>query len=153
MANQDVSAVVWDRAGASRAARRAARNSKNRTAGVIQGLVGGTVGTLLLLFWHPVAAYVVLGISTVVLLSALLSPGGLYERIRVGVGRFASFAGTMAAWMALLPVFYLFFTPFHFLFRRGARDAMARSLDPGQPTYWNVRKGGAPDRDSYERQF
>jgi hypothetical protein len=148
-----VSAVVWDRAGASRAARRAARNAKNRIAGVVQALVGGTVGTLFLLFWHPLAAYVVLGISSVVLLSALLSPGGLYEIIRAGVGRFASFVGTVVAWLALLPVFYLFFTPFHFLFRRGARDAMVRSLDPGQPTYWNVRDGGPPDRDSYERQF
>lgn len=153
MAKQDVSAVVWNRSRDSGVTRQAAQIARNRTAGVIQGLVGAAVGALIYLFWHRVAAYVVFSIAGLVLLSALLSPGLVYVKIRIGVEKFASFVGIVVTWMALLPIFYLFFTPFHFLFRRGRRDAMARTLDKESDSYWHVREGDAPSVASYERQF
>ena len=153
MARQDVSAVVWDRSKDSKAVSRAAQIASNRKTGVIQGLVGAAVGTLIFLFWHRLAAYVVFSIAGLVTLSALLSPGLVYEKIRIGVEKFAGVVGIVVTWVALLPVFYLFFTPFHFLFRRGRRDAMTRALDPECDSYWNVREDEAPSAASYERQF
>ena len=141
MAKQDVSAVVWNRSADSIATRQAAHLARNRMTGVIQGLVAAAVGTLIFFLWHRVASYIVFSIAALVTLSALLSPGLVYEKIRIGVEKFAGFVGVVVTWIALLPIFYLFFTPFHFLFRRGRRDTMARTLDKECDSYWNVREG------------
>src|SRR5204863_7335879 len=81
----DVCAVAWlwrqPPADPSVAARSA------RVAGTIQAAVGFAASALFYFWLHrPVMAQVVLGLATVNLLAALLSPLGLYRHITAGVG-------------------------------------------------------------------
>jgi cytochrome b subunit of formate dehydrogenase len=119
----------------------------------VQGLVGAAVGVLIFLFWHRTLAYVVFSIAGLTMLLALLSPDGAYRRLNQWVARFAVFVGTVMTWITLVPLYFLFFTPFHLLFRTGRRDAMTRRLDHEASSYWNTRPGTRPAPDSYERQF
>jgi len=53
----------------------------------------------------------------------------------------------------LTPIFYLFFMPFRFLFRLGARDRLMRKFPGGVDTYWVQRPEESSSSDSYRRQF
>ena len=120
--------------------------------GIIQGLIGLGIGALVFFFWHRAVSYVVLAVSSLVLLAALASPGGAYRTISVLIDKLAYSLGMVATWVLLVPVFYLFFTPFRLVSRGRANDRMVRTLDRSAGTYWNTRES-VPDIDSYERQF
>ncbi|MCA9791301.1 MAG: hypothetical protein KC910_05880 [Candidatus Eremiobacteraeota bacterium] len=125
----------------------------NRRAGVIQALVAGLVGGLSFHFWRVEVAYVAFGFCGLFLVAGLFSPGGLYPAIRRVFDGFGRVVGKVLTWLLLIPTYWLFFTPFHLLFRSGGRDAMARKLDKDASSYWIERSGEVPDPDSYERQF
>lgn len=123
-----------------------------RKAALLQGVIGGAIGTGVYLYLSPTVGYVAWGLSGFLALIGLLSPTGLYASIKSGLDGFGRVVGTVMAWLLLLPVYYLFFTPFRLLFRGGKKDAMTRWLDPDAQSYW-VTRDGEIKKESYERQF
>jgi hypothetical protein len=125
--------------------------SKARIAGTIQGFIGAGVAVAIYLLWSHTIGTIVFSISAATLLSALVSPLGLY-RIIDGVFRsLGTYTGRMLTWLTLVPMFYLFFLPFGLLFRRGRRDRMKRFFEPNEASYWEPHKPfSAAD---HQRQF
>lgn len=124
-----------------------------RLGAVGQGMIGGVVGTVVYYFLSATVGMVAWGISALIALIGLASPTGLYAKISAGFEAFGRLVGTFMSWLLLVPVYYLFFTPFKLLFRRGKKDAMTRWLDPEAETYWITRSEEQPQAESYERQF
>ena len=117
-----------------------------RLRGTLRALVAGAVGGVVFVFWSRTVGSVALGIATFVLLSALVSPNGLYdgiERLFVALGQAT---GRALAWLLLVPVFVVFFVPFGVLLRRGRRDRMQRFFDPDADSYWEPRQARASSR-------
>lgn len=98
-------------------------------------------------------ALIVWGLAGLTLVLALLSPLGAYAKVKQIVGWLAMGIGIGMSWLLLTPLFYLFFLPFRFLFRRGTRDPMQRLFEPRAPTYWKKRAVETPPASTYERQF
>ena len=151
--NEDrpASEVIWNwkqRAGSNKKPNYRA----DRLHGVIQAAVGIGMGFLVRL-WHPLLSIFVFSVAGAILLAALLSPGFLYQKFKAGAAAFGRGVGFVMTWFLLLPVYYLFFTPFHWIFRTGRRDAMQRSLNPEADSYWIVREAQARSAETYERQF
>jgi len=116
-------------------------------------MAGLSVATLFYFFWSETVAYIAGGIATLILLSALASPVGLYATIDRGFLALGSFIGRGARWVVMPAVLYLFFTPFSLLFRRGRRDSMTRFYEANAETYWSdfdPTRGGSGHR---ERQY
>ena len=126
---------------------------KVRLGAVGQGIIGGAVGTAVYFYLSPTVGMVAWVISGLLALIGLISPLGLYSKISSGMESFGRFVGMVLSWLLLVPVYYLFFTPFRLLFRRGKKDAMKRWLDPEASTYWIERSNPLPEPDSYQRQF
>lgn len=125
---------------------------KIRMAAVGQGIIGGLIGTGVYLYLSPTVGYVAFGISALLTLVGLASPTGLYAKIRALMEGFGRVVGLTMAWVLLVPVYYLFFTPFRIVFRGGKKDAMTRWLERDADTYWTTREGD-PKKEAYERQF
>ena len=124
-----------------------------RVRAFVQFLVGTTVGTLFFFFGPVAIAYAVYTFSSLVLLSALVSPTGLYagfDRLFHWTGRVVGRAFT---WMLMAPLFYGVFLPFGVLFRRGTRDRLRRRLDPDAATYWEPHSGRTAASGSHKRQY
>jgi hypothetical protein len=100
-----------------------------------------------------VAGMVVMSIAAMILLSALLSPVGLYagiERLFAALGRRV---GAGLTWIVLPLIFYLIFLPFGTLFRRGRRDPMKRFYEADAESYWSLRQAGRSGSAFHTRQY
>ena len=125
--------------------------SRARLMGCIQGGVGVGLATAIYLLWSQTIGMVVFSISTIVLFSALVSPLGLYRIIQGIFETLGTHTGRALTWLALVPLFYLFFLPFGLVFRSGRRDRMKRFFEPDEESYWEPHKEfSAAD---HERQF
>ncbi|UCE86720.1 MAG: hypothetical protein JSU66_03010 [Deltaproteobacteria bacterium] len=124
-----------------------------RIRGSIQAAVGITVGVLVYTYGSRPVGSVIATIGTIILLSALLSPTGLYAAIERGFTALGVHLGRFLTWLSMLTLFYLFFLPFGLLFRRGAKDPMRRFYTPDAATYWEDRELGRRGSSSHERQY
>jgi len=142
--------VIWNwRGPQTNGARIPAGNP--RLKGAIQGLVGMSVALAIHLYGARTIGTLVFCVSTIVLLSALLSPTGIYRAVEGLFTTLGNATGRALTWLMLVPLFYLFFLPFGFLLRRGRRDQLKRRFEPDQESYWEPHKPfSAAD---HERQF
>jgi len=147
--NPEAARVVWER---SRSGPRRPTNPYSRASAVPGALIGAAAGGILWWLDHGLMAQVVWGITGFLVLTALVSPHGIYAAIRRALDRFGYLVGRVLSWVLLMPLFYLFFFPFGLLARRGHRDAMKRWTEPEAPTYWTDRED-TRTAESYERQF
>jgi hypothetical protein len=92
-----------------------------------------------------------LALGALGILLALVKPEALEhaERGWMGLGRILSRV-TTPVFMALL--YYLFLTPYAFVMRLVSGDILDERFDRDAKSYWK-RRGAAPERQSYERQF
>ena len=152
-------ATVADGDRESELAARAARRQ-----GAIRGGVGLVAAALIHVLWSPVAAAVVAGIATLLLIPALVSPLGVYARIDRWIAKFAHGVGLAVTWLLMPLLYYLVFLPVGWVLRARRRLRLVRSLDPEAASYWIVRaedrqaeeKGATGRRDivhDYRRQF
>jgi hypothetical protein len=152
MGRPEAAAVVWDwrnRATGSTGPGAA----RMRVQGLVQAAVAASFGGALFLFWSQTIGSIVLAVASIVGLSALASPLGLYaaiERLFLALGRAT---GRLLTWILLVPVFYAFFVPFGQLLRRGRRDRLKRQLEPDAGTYWEPHDGPTAASSSLERQY
>jgi hypothetical protein len=119
----------------------------------LQAAIAALVGAAMVSFWSRPIGTVVLTVASIVGISALASPLGLYaaiERLFLTLGRVT---GRLLTWILLVPVFYGFFVPFGLLMRRGRRDRLQRRLEPDAPTYWEPHAGPTAASISHERQY
>jgi hypothetical protein len=119
------------------AARAAAKAATLRKSGIVRGLVAWVVAGVLFFFGRSIVGSVAASLGSLTLLLALVSPGRGYAALEKLVDRFAELVGQLLAWVLLAPVFFLFFVPFRLLFRRGAKDTLARGFDRGKDSYWS----------------
>ena len=116
-----------------------------RRRGAMQAAGGVVVGGVLYVFFDlTTLPYMMFAAASVLLFSSLLSPGGLYRALESALGAIALRLGRAVMWVSLVSIFYLFFTPFSFFFRRGKNDRMARHFDPAAETYWNWEPSEGP---------
>lgn len=120
------------------AARAARRATELRRSGVVRALIAGAIAALLYFLGRPVLAGVAGTLGTMTLLLALASPTVGYAALSRIVDRAGELVGSALAWLLLAPVFFLFLTPFRWLFRRGAKDTLARGFDRAAPSYWSA---------------
>ena len=138
----EAAAVAWERVDAVPAVDSPGRA---RVRGAVQAGVGFAIGGLLyLVFGLRTLPYVMFAAAGVILLSSLLSPGGLYRALELGLGAVAARLGRAIMWVSLASIFYLFFTPFGLLFRRGRRDRLDRRFEPDKESYWNWQPDQGP---------
>jgi hypothetical protein len=144
--------MIWDWR-ATKPRRNAAAPGKARQRGVLRGLGLAAVGALLFAFWSHVLGGIALGISAIVVLSALASPTGLYAAIERGLGALTHATGTGLTWVLMSVFFFGVVTPFGLIFRRGRHDAMRRYYEPDATTYWTARELGRSASIQRARQF
>ena len=151
-ANPDAGLVFWRPTPRDDGARQRALN-KARLKGVIQGLVGLGLGTLIFLYWSETIGYISFGLSSCVLLSALLSPGGAYAMINNFFTSLGVLFARVAMPLVLIPNFFFVFSPLGMLLRRGRNDKLERWLEKDSETYWQDRDRETEGLANYERQF
>ncbi len=147
-----VSKTVWQ----WRSEGRPSRNQlagKNRMKGLLHGVIGGVVGGLIFAFLSKTVGYVAFTIAGTLTLIALVSPTGAFVTIESFIEKFSVGVGTFVGALILVPIYYLFFTPFKMLARRGRNDSMQRWLDAEASSYWTVRDKKERQPQDYERQF
>jgi hypothetical protein len=144
--------VVWNwRAGRDSDAQ--ARHVYSRRQGAVHSFIGLVIAGILFVLGQRTLAMIAGSLATLSFLLAMISPAGLYTRLRHGVAQLGVWIGIALSWILLVPLFYLFFLPFGLLLRRGARDSMERNLDSTAMSYWKKRKEVTGVRSGYERQF
>lgn len=148
-----VADAVWRWRTATPASSAAEPAALLRRQGLVRASIGGAIATVLYLFGFPRLAAVGGGISALVGLAALASPGGLYRAIGRGFEAFGRFAGKLIGFLTLTPVFFVFFAIFGRLLRSGRRDRLARFFDRTTSSYWLRRDDPAPSAARYERSF
>lgn len=149
---EEAAALTWNWQ-AKPSDRESKRATVRRKQGALQSLVGYAAAGGLTYVGHPTLAMVAGGIATMILLLALLSPLGAYAALERGLTTFGRGVGLVVGWLALMPVFVLFFMPFGLLFRRGAKDPMKRQFDAAMTSYWREREPDADVLDRRKRQF
>ncbi len=112
-----------------------------------------SVGVVFFLFLSHLVGALVLGIGSLVLLSALLSPRGVYAGIDGVFDRVAKTLGRAMTWLLMVPLFYLFFFPFGALLRRGKRDRLQRRFEAEAESYWEAREGAKAGSGSRLKQY
>lgn len=152
------STVIWNWKEAGKGIPRSVSDAAARKRGVIQAGIGAGIGVVLyfvlVCYGHsPIIAYIAWSISGIVLLAALLSPGWAYAGIEKGIGFVARWVGLVMTVVLLTPIFFLFFMPFRFLFRLGARDRLMRKFPGSTASYWVQRQEETINSESYRRQF
>lgn len=148
----EASAVIWHWQDAPEP-KAAVSTARSRAVGSLQAGLGVTVGLLSYLYWSQALAYFIFGVAGIILLSALVSPTGLYAAIQRMFEALGSALGRAITFVLMNALFYGFFLPFGKLFRRGRRDRMQRWFEADAPTYWEVRPQGEADPGSLERQY
>ena len=138
----EAAAVAWERVDQMASPEAPA---KARLRGALQASVGAAIGGGLYVFFDlTTLPFMMFAAAGVILLSSLLSPGGLYRALESALGAVASRLGRAVMWVSLASIFYLFFTPFRFVFRRGKNDRLARRLEPEAESYWNWQPSEGP---------
>ncbi len=148
----EAAAAIWDWRNRHTGNETGSLNRRRRLHGALRGAVGLAIGALIFFFWSRIIAYVAFALSGFVLAAALLSPSGLYTGVEKAMARFGHWVGAALTVLLLTPIFFLFFTPYRILFRRGKRGKVKNWLDSGADSYWETRET-APDADSYLKQF
>lgn len=150
------SAVVWpwrERAAGDEARRLEAIRSA-RVRGLIQGVLGLAVATLVaFVFGKPILALFIASIGSIVGVSALVSPLGIYGGITRGVEKLGYGIGTLLTWLLMPLIFYFLFLPVGLFLRARNRLGITRGADPTLPTYWISTAEKKSTRESYDRQF
>ena len=141
---------VWDPTGERAKEQTRALKSKRINRALFQGGVGVVIGPLLFLFVHETLGFIVFFFTGLTLVLGLLSPLSGYAAFEKAVGGVAWLLGTIAGWITLIPLYFLFFLPFGLLLRRGRRDRLARRFPGNLESYWCEKDAEKP---SYERQF
>lgn len=140
---EEASATIWDWRGERDDT--AARASKARKGAVLRGVVGGAAGALFFFaLGRPIFGAVVWSIAGLTTGLGLASPLGAYaalDRVVLGAGKLV---GAVLTWLLLTPVYFFFFAPFGWLFRRGQRDRLRRRFERDRETYWDERDGERP---------
>lgn len=148
----EAAAVIWTWSERAPSATPAFATGRNRVVGTLQGLGALAVGSAIFLLWSRMVGTVVLSVGTIVLLSALISPGGLYLAVRGTFAALGHATGTALSWLLLVPIFYLVFLPFGLLLRRGRADRLKRYFERDADSYWEIH----PERiaaNPHERQY
>ena len=118
---------------------------------VLQALIPAAVGAFLWLkFSKPIAATILFGISSLLLVSGFAMPK-VFAAIERGVGAAARGFGTALTWILLAPFFYLFFMPARLVLRCAARIRCIGSSRRTRPTYWFEHKAAGPEH--YKKQY
>ena len=134
----EAAAVIWDWKG--QRDERSVRAKKARRGAIVRALVAAVAGALFFTFGRATVAYAAWGVGGLTLALGLTSPLGAYAALDRAVTKAGELVGTVLTWLLLAPVYYLFFTPFGLLFKRGARDPMKRTLSKDAETYWQKRE-------------
>lgn len=115
-------------------------------------LVGGTVAAILYTLKpdHRVFSYVVFGIATFFLLSALFLPA-LYAGIQRILGIFARGVGVVMSYLLLVPFFYLVFPIIRLIQLLTNKDPLQRKFPAENITCWEDRPP-ITDKAFYTRQ-
>ncbi len=145
--------VIWDWRERSADRSKPRSFARERKQGSLRAAAGAVAGGLLFWIGWTTPARVVLAVAGLILVSALLSPGGLYatlDRIASALGRRIGWALT---WILMVPLFYLFFLPFGVVFRHGKRDRLKRFFDPDADTYWEPHEGPTAASPSHENPY
>jgi len=148
----EAAALIWDWKSSSEQHVSLA-TGRQRIVGTLQSLVGAGIGGLVYLYGSQLLGSVILSIATLILLSALLSPAGLYAGIQNTFTVLGRGVGRLVTWIVMLALFYLFFTPFGLLFRRKTRDRLQRFYEPDAETYWKEPQAMGAASSSATRQF
>lgn len=130
----------------------ASSHRQPRLRGTIQAAVGVGIGSVFWWLGHGGLGTVAFTIASLLLLSALFSPHGLYQAIDRALRAFGRWVGRVLSWILLPIIFYLVFFPFGLFFRRNDNDTMKRTFDADADTYWSPHKT-TPASISYRRQF
>jgi len=151
----DAAAAIWDwRAqAADKRAAHAADPARARRRGLLRGGILAVVAIGLFLFWSRVLGSVALTVSALVIVSALVSPTGIYAALERGLDVLTRNTGLALTWVFMSIIFFAVVTPFGFLFRRGKRDPMQRFYEPAAATYWSERTLGRSASRMRARQF
>ncbi len=135
----EAAALVWQwQSSGSAASRPDARPVRLR--GALQASAGLAVAAGFAWWGFRTPAAVVGSIACIIGLAALVSPFGVFAAIERSFAALGGWVGTALTWIVLPAIFYLFFTPFSLLFRRGRRDSMKRRFDAGAMSYWTSRE-------------
>ena len=118
---------------------------------LLQTLVPIAMGAFFLNRHRPVAAVILFGIGTLLLVSGLFIPALFFriERFGQAVGRVV---GLVLTWIILLPMFYLVFVPGRLILMMRGIDPMCRKFPTDAQTYWVPRKP-VGSVEEYKRQF
>jgi hypothetical protein len=149
----EAAAAIWDRGGPRVASEPAHGAGRVRLRGALQAAVALGVAGAFQYFGRETIALVVACIGSFIGLAALLSPLGLFAAIERGFAALGLQVGRALTWLILPVIFYAFFAPFHWLFRRGRRDAMTRFYEPQAATYWSSRERGRAGSTHHDRQY
>lgn len=146
MANQnpgspEASAAIWEWQETEAISSDEPTAGAMRLRGLIQSAVGLSIAGLFFYFGHQAMAMVVAGITSFILLIALISPLRAFRSIQRGFLSFGGLVGRGVSWIVLPAVFYLFFLPFGSLFRRARRDTLKRYYEPDADSYWEACAG------------
>lgn len=149
----EASRVIWNWQERSQPAGAAADTARARWLGILQGLALGALGAGLHQLWSRSVGVVVMTLGGAILLSALISPDGLYAAIRRFFARLGAWTGTALQWLLMPAVFYLVFCPLGRLLRRGRRDRLRRRFEPDAATYWEPHEGLTAASSSPEKLY
>jgi hypothetical protein len=127
--------------------------ARARWIGSLQGMALVALGAGLHLFWSRGVGTVVLTIGSAILVSALVSPTGLYAAIRRFFTRLGHWTGSALNWLLMPALFYAIFYPLGRVLRRGRRDRLRRWLEPEAETYWEPHEGFTAASTSPEKQY
>ena len=126
------------------------RSQKNRK--IIQFTIPFLAGTLFVF----VLKHVWLG-AIIYTLSGLILVGGLFipslDKLFQQVGLFmGKAAGTLLAYVLLIPFFYLCFLPGRLILLWMGKDPMCRQMSSDEKTYW-LAKAPSEDRQRYRKLY
>ncbi len=130
-----------------------ARAAALRNKGMLSAGVGLAAAGIFFALGHPTLASIVGAIALFTLITALVSPTGVYASIDGKLITFGRWVGTAVGWVVLMPVFVGFFVPFGLLFRRGAADPMKRAFDRSSASYWRKREADEDVEGRRKSQF
>lgn len=142
----EASRAIWDWKGEAARASALARTRQARARGAVQGAIGLGAGAALWA-WSggpgPLAlAALILGGAAI--LGAILAP----RAMQTATLRASQALGAVITAAMLVVIFVIFIAPFGLLFRRGARDPLARRIDRGARSYWQTVPESSQERQS-----
>ena len=136
---REASRVIWDWETEGRTRPASPSIGAQRRQGLLQGVGTLAFAGALFFFGFRHVASVAGTVGGIVLLAALLSPSGIYAAIQRAVGWLAERVGVGLNALLLGGIFFGFFVPFGWLFRRGKRDSLKRWQDAEAASYWVER--------------